>query len=335
MAIVIIGRPGDVGGAATKIADLIGLLNKSFEIDILVLEREERSRIANGRHVSRENNVRVIRRDELSKSRHKAGIAVCELGFFESGVPELLKERGIPLVWSNDMMWEFSGEPEAVKNGLINRVVFVSDLQRQYFERLYSDIEHRLIPNYVSPDRFPYLERVNQTFVVGRLSRPDPVKYPIDFPVFYEELDLEDVRFRVQAWSEELRRKYSWHRFGPHWELLPAGKIPAAEFLSSLDLFVYPLGHQFKESWGRSTVEAMLTGCVPVVPAGHNFEKMFVHGESGFICSNFSEFKSIVGELYQNQTLRLKIGKTAASHCRSVLCNREEHRQLWIDAVSF
>ena len=38
--------------------------------------------------------------------------------------------------------------------------------------------------------------------------------------------------------------------------LMPAGMV--------LDLFVYPLGHQFIESWGRVVAEAMLTGCVPI-----------------------------------------------------------------------
>ncbi len=233
------------------------------------------------------------------------------------------------------MMWEFKGEAEAVRRGLVDRVVFVSEVQRQAFAGLYAGVEQRLIPNYVAPDSFPYRERRNTTFTIGRLSRPDPVKYPMDFPVSYEELGLEDVRYRIQAWSEELRKKYAWHRFGPEWELLPASKIPTAEFLASLDLFVYPLGHQFVESWGRSTVEAMLTGCVPLVPRGHNFEHMMVHGESGFICGSFAEFKAVARELHHNRALREQIGRQAAHHARTVLCNEEEHRRMWLEALTF
>jgi hypothetical protein len=57
-----------------------------------------------------------------------------------------------------------------------------------------------------------------------------------------------------------------------------------AEVSHSLDLFVYLLGHRIKESWGRAVVEGMLTGCVPVLPAGHQFHKLTAHRESGFIC---------------------------------------------------
>ena len=132
-----------------------------------------------------------------------------------------------------------------------------------------------------------------------------------------------------------MRRKYAWHRFGPEWELLPTNKVAAAEFLTGLDLFVYPLGHQVVESWGRSTVEAMLTGCVPLVPSGHNFEQMMVHGESGFICNDFAEFKAVARELHQNRALREQIGRAAAHHARTVLCNAEEHRRMWTEALTF
>jgi len=93
---------------------------------------------------------------------------------------------------------------------------------------------------------------------------------------------------------------YRWHRFGQNWELLPEKKIPAAKFLASLDLFIYPLGHRFVESWGRSTLEAMLTGGIPLVPHGHQFHNMMVHEESGFICKNFADFKYYAQQLYKN-----------------------------------
>jgi glycosyltransferase involved in cell wall biosynthesis len=143
------------------------------------------------------------------------------------------------------------------------------------------------------------------------------------------------VRYRVMAWSPELQKQYRWHRFGPEWELLPANKQSALSFLYSLDVFLYPLGHRVKESWGRAVVEAMLTGAVPVVPAGHQFHKLMVHGESGFICKEFQEFKSVVRELYENYPLRMKISRQGAEYAREHLCNPEEHRKKWIEALTF
>ncbi len=161
------------------------------------------------------------------------------------------------------------------------------------------------------------------------------MKYPLNFPVFYEELGLPEVRYRVMAWSPEVAKQYRWHRFGPEWDLLPAQKEPALEFLYSLDVFLYPLGHRVKESWGRAVVEAMLTGAVPVVPAGHQFHKLLVHGESGFICREYREWKATVRELYENYPYRQKISRQGAASAREQLCHPEAHRRKWIEALSF
>jgi glycosyltransferase involved in cell wall biosynthesis len=233
------------------------------------------------------------------------------------------------------MMWPFKGEAEAVKEGLIDRVLFVSEFQAKAFEEMYRGVPSFQTGNYIDPDDYAWQERRNPVFTLGRLSRADPKKYPLDFPVFYEELGLPDVRYRVMAWSPELQREYRWHRFGPQWELLSAQKEPALKFLYSLDVFLYPLGHRIKESWGRAVVEAMLTGAVPVVPAGHQFHKLLVHGESGFICQEYREFKAVVRELYENYPLRMKINRQGASHAREQLCNPEAHRRCWIEALSF
>ena len=325
----------DLGGSDTRLKELLILLKNDFAITC-VPNDEFRLNEKNNTDFLDSHGIKYSLMQNLPKKMEGFGYANCNFRLFsEQNRINFIHESGLKFLWSNDMMWEFKGEAEAVREGLVSRVIFVSDVQRTAFHDMYMGIEQRLIPNYVAPGSFPLVERKSSTFAIGRLSRPDPVKYPVDFPVFYESLGLEDVCYRVQAWSEELRKKYAWHRFGPEWNLLPANKIPAAEFLSQLDLFVYPLGNGFVESWGRSTVEAMLTGCVPLVPRGHNFEQMMLHGESGFICGSFAEFKVVTQELYGNRALRLQIGRQAAHHARTVLCNEEEHRMMWLEALTF
>ena len=56
------------------------------------------------------------------------------------------------------------------------------------------------------------------------------------------------------------------HRFNARWDLLPKEAESQVDFLHSLELFVYSLDPNFRKSWGRSTVEAMLTGCGPLMP---------------------------------------------------------------------
>lgn len=333
MKIGISGIPGLVGGAATKIIDMIRLLHAAVDLVVIVPNGKVQLESAVQRVLS-PCRWRMITRHEAEKETFDAVIGVCQLDIFTSGFARRLKERGTKFLWSNDMMWEFQGEADAVKEGLIDGVIFVSDVQREAFSGLYKHVKQFLVPNYISPSDFPFADRSNTVFTIGRLSRPDPVKYPADFPVFYESLGLDDVRFRVQAWSPALAKLYAWHRFGPQWELLSANKIPACKFLQSLDLFVYPLGHGVVESWGRSTAEAMLTGCVPLVPAGHFFHRLMEPGESGFIFESFDDCRECARLLYRDARARKRMSLAAARYAREHLFNEENHRALWLTALA-
>src|ERR1051325_9706764 len=101
------------------------------------------------------------------------------------------------------------------------------------------------------------------------------------------------------AWSEEMARVYRRHRFDARWDLLPKETESQVKFLHSLDLFVYSLGPNFSESWGRSVVEAMLTGAVPLVPADAwpHLKDLVPHGKGGFLCASNGEFCEHVGRL--------------------------------------
>lgn len=330
----IFGIPGRIGGAATKIAHLIRLLHRDYDISVVLphiswLKHRDVVQFTEPYGVGR-----MLMKD-LPRKPEGVALAICDLHFFSSGKAREIKARGLKLVWSNEMMFGFEGEAEAARAGLLDRVLLVSEFQAKALEDIYRGIPTFQTGNYIDPDDYAWRERQNPTFTLGRLSRPDLTKYPLDFPAFYEELGLPEARYRVMAWSEDLRKQYRWHRFGPEWELLPMNREPALHFLNTLDVFLYPLGHRCKESWGRAVVEAMLTGCVPVVPAGHQFHRLLVSGETGFICQEYREFQRVTRELYENYPWRLKISRQCAAHAREKLCNPEEHRRLWIEALNF
>ena len=329
----LFGIPGKVGGAATKIRHLIYLLKEVFDVTVIL---NSASWLKNQVVVSflKHQGVRYCLLKDLPRQLEGVALVICVVDFFSTKQHEEVKRRGLKLIFSNEMMWEFKGEAEAAKAGFIDKVLFVSDFQAAKFTELYRGVPSAIPGNYVAPEDFEFKERSNATFIIGRLSRPDPDKFPEDFPVFYEELGLCDVKYRVMAWDDKLKQKYRWHRFGPEWELLRPEKEDTEKFLHSLDLFIYPLGHRFKESWGRSTVEAMLTGCVPLVPGGHQFHNLLIHGESGFICNTFDEYRDVARELYSNHALRTKLGRQCAEHARAKICNSEEHRRIWIDALT-
>lgn len=218
-----------------------------------------------------------------------------------------------------------------MRDGLIDKVLYTSEVQKELLSPGYGKLPGIITGNYIDPSFFPFKERHNGVFTIGRLSRADPVKYPEDFPVFYECLELPEVRFRVMAWDEKLRQKYRWHHFDERWELLKTEQESQIDFLHSLDLFVYPLGHKFTESWGRSTVEAMLTGAIPLVPPGHHLENLMIHGDTGFVCGDFLEYQRHAQTLFHDHALRSSMARRCHEHAVQKLCNREEHLKIWLE----
>ena len=216
----IVGIPGRLGGASTKIVHLIRLLRDIFEITIVAPNPSLRSD-PDVRRLLEPLKVPCVLPKELPGSLGGVALGVCDGEFFSSGRARDLRRRGLKIVWSNEMMWGFKGEAEAAKEGIIDRVLFVSEFQAQAFEGMHRGVASFLTGNYIDPDDYCWRERTNQIFTLGRLSRADPQKYPLDFPVFYEELGLSEVRYRVMAWSRDVQKQYRWHRFGPEWELIP------------------------------------------------------------------------------------------------------------------
>ena len=327
-SLYIYGPPGSIGGAATKIKDMLLLLRDDFNI-YMVLPHKRSIKDKDIDAAVKESGVRVVIEKDLPKRVDGIALVICEIDIFSSGRAHRIKERGLRLYFSNEMMWTFKGEEEAVKNGLIDKVLFLSEFQAKAFRDLYKGIPEAIIDNYVDPSRFAFVERRNERIVLGRLSRSDPVKYPEDFPVFYESLEIPEARFMVMAWNDVLNKKYAWHSFGSSWKLLSAGAIPSDIFLQSLDMFVYSFGPFFKESWGRAVVEAMLTGAIPIVPNSCHFGNLIVHGETGYLCSNFGEYREAAQNLFMDYGLRKRMSKYCASYARDKLCNREHHRKLW------
>jgi glycosyltransferase involved in cell wall biosynthesis len=327
-ALYVFGWPSFLGGADTKLAHLLVLLHRHFLITV-VPNDAPRLREKTWTDFLDQLGVRYAALKSLPSKLRGFGLSLCNDRFFSEQIAHRAKARGLKIVWSSEMMWHHAGELEAVKSGVVDRVLYTSPLQKQALAEGYGQLPGTITGNYVHPPFFPFAERRHPTFTLGRLSRADPAKYPEDFPVFYECLDLPEVRFRVMAWDKALRRKYRWHQFDDRWDLLESQQETQVEFLHSLDLFVYPLGHLFKESWGRSTVEAMLTGAIPLVPPGHHLDNLMVQGESGFICHDFLEYQGQARRLYEDYPLRRKLARQCRQHAEHELCNAAEHLKIW------
>ena len=146
---------------------------------------------------------------------------------------------------------------------------------------------------------------------------------------------MENARFRVMAWDQALRDIWPDDRFDERWELLPAGGDPA-EFLRSLDLFIYDVGPAFRESWGRTVAEAMLCGAIPLVPkaGGHHLEELVVDGQCGFVCGSREEFAERAQHLARDPALRRQMSLAARAHARQRFSNKAAHRKIWREVLA-
>lgn len=177
----LFGTPGPVGGASTKILDLLPLLSRNFDVKLVLGPRELRHKPLIQYLTA--NSYNFLSRAKFPRKAYGIALAICELDFFSSGQAQRVKDAGLKLVWSNEMMWPFAGESDAVRCGLVDHVLFLSTIQQDAFREMYRGVKQSIVGNYIAPDSFPFIDRHNAPdFSIGRLSRPDPVKYPCNFP---------------------------------------------------------------------------------------------------------------------------------------------------------
>lgn len=332
----IYGFPGGLGGADTKLDHTLPIFLKLFDEVMCVANAPSQYDPPNDwtRYLDKLGVKYGLKEDMQGYQEGEIALSLCNPYFFKQGFCDDAKSKGLKVIWSSEMMWHHQKELEYVNKGMVDKVLYVSDIQKASLTYPES-MPWSMTGNFINADRFPFQRRSANGLVLGRLSRHDPYKYPEDFPVFYEEIveDLQHISFRIMSWDEVLADKYKWHTFDHRWKFFKAYDVSALDFLYMLNVMAYPLGHNFVESWGRSTVEGMLTGAIPISFSGHNISNLVVHGESGFIVDDILEWKEIIKQLYHDVHYRQKLSKQCSDHARDVLCNEKEHLKIWEDAL--
>ena len=110
----LFGVPGRLGGAGTKIAHLIRLLQREVAITVVppsVAHLSDKE----AKELTQPYGIPVVLLKDLPKKLEGVALAVCELHFFTSGAAREAKTRGLRVIWSNEMMFPFKGEAEAVR----------------------------------------------------------------------------------------------------------------------------------------------------------------------------------------------------------------------------
>ena len=108
--------------------------------------------------------------------------------------------------------------------------------------------------------------------VIGRHSRPDPLKWPGDPDELRAVYPTDgSVTVRVLGGADAVADILG--EIPAAWDVLPFGAVDPAEFLSGLDVFVYFHHRDLDEAFGRTILEALAADVPAIVP--RHFEATF------------------------------------------------------------
>lgn len=115
--------------------------------------------------------------------------------------------------------------------------------------------------------------------VIGRHSRPDPIKWPETEEAFFAAYpDAADIHVRLLGFDPQA---FEWTRPLPStWHIQGFGAQLVPEFLETIDYFSYYHSSVWIEAFGRSILDAMAAGLPCFLPP--DFEPVF--GEGALYC---------------------------------------------------
>jgi Glycosyltransferase family 28 C-terminal domain len=131
--------------------------------------------------------------------------------------------------------------------------------------------------------------------VIGRHSRPDPLKWPDDRASTLAAYP-DDPGFIVRILGRGPFLRDLVGGYPANWQVWPFNAIPPERFLSMVDFFVYFHHSAWVEAFGRTIIEAMASGAVAILP--RHFEALF--GE-GAIYAEPQEVRARVRELHADR----------------------------------
>ncbi|MBX9849643.1 MAG: glycosyltransferase [Rhodocyclaceae bacterium] len=138
---------------------------------------------------------------------------------------------------------------------------------------------------------------------IGRLSRDDPSKHHAEDPSLYKLLAWEGLELAIMGGTCLDAAMGSTANIS----LLPAGALPAPDFLRSLDIFFYRTG-EWQEPSGRVVMEALSCGLPVVAHVSGGYTDWIQHGKNGFLFQHQEEAHLHLRHLAEDSALRRAMG---------------------------
>jgi len=159
--------------------------------------------------------------------------------------------------------------------------------------------------------------RPHPGFRVGYLGTVDYIKLHPDFLAMSLAAGLEGAGFPVAGGPQEaqLAREAEALGAGRIFEFLgPIDDVPG--FLSSLDVFGYPLNPTHYGTGEQALIEAQAAGAPPVVLAGGSEEYVVEDGRTGLVAADAAEYARHLRLMWTDGDLRRRLSAQAAERAR-------------------
>lgn len=312
--LVVYGFPSAGGGAGTELRHQIRLWRK-MGIAVTVIPSQAGTQVLPEHAELRALGVDIRLVDEWScLNPDDFVISFCNAEALKK--VDHIRSRGCRFGFVNCMTDLFELEKQRAREGHIDAFIYQNPNVR-------SDLEFQLRrlspPNnpvfadfepWLDAELFPYqAERCRSTFVMGHISRPDPLKFSKDTLRIYDAVESPVPKRGIfLGFNHRCAAKTGPP---PQWIKLTAdhtGMSPV-DFYRQCHVVLQPT--DTTENWPRIGLEAMASGCVLIVDRRGGWNRMIEHEETGFLCSTPDDFVRYASLLAHDSALRERIARQA------------------------
>ncbi|MFC2035017.1 glycosyltransferase [Chloroflexota bacterium] len=154
-------------------------------------------------------------------------------------------------------------------------------------------------------------------FNIGYVGNVDYTKMHPDFLDICNRVDIPNVNFIIVGGPNGKQLEHEAERRGIAGKFKFTGFVSEREkweYLSSFDIFGYPLAPHHYGTCDQVLQESMAVGIVPVVLANPMESYMVKDGITGIIAKNKNEYVRALQDLYHNRELRDLLSKNAKEY---------------------
>lgn len=306
--IVIVGRPGLVGGADTELFDQIKVW-LHMGLKCRVIPTSESKYPINFSHPNLV--IEEIKRYNACSGKHV--ISFCNQHFLSD--IEIIRKYAKSISWVNCMCFNFNKEIEAHKNGLIDYFLYQTRHQYELCGTRLLAANKNFCPIPITPyfdiSRFPFINKRDE-LLYGRISRSGIDKYSEDQFYIYANCDKKSI---VLGWSDEISNIYKSDKYFKYLKdnnlitLYQQNEITSQEFYTRCSVMCMKC-NTF-ENLPRVGFECMASGCVMIVDNRGGWKDQIDNGKTGYLCNDKYEFTNRLNYLVKNPDIISLFAKNA------------------------